>query len=170
MAARQSPQGGEYGAKESSGRATLRGGEATTLAGRSTRQATHQGAKRVLRVLRVAIVLVLGSGVLLGLYIAMAPPVEPSQALPKLEFHEKSDIRRRPSLDSFPFARALEGTRLELLQTEGDWALVKVEGTITGWTQVAQGTIIPAPPPRMTRRQLAKQKLLALLSAVRRAF
>lgn len=117
-----------------------------------------------MRLLRLEIILMLGVGLLLTLYVMTAPPVEPTKEPPKLEFYEKSDIRRRPSLESFPFARAHKGTRLEILGTEGHWAKVKVEGSITGWAQLSQGFVISPPPPELTRRQRAKQRLQNFLS------
>ena len=118
----------------------------------------------------MTLVFVLAPTAAIGLYVATAPPPPAYNQRSKLEFHERSDIRRRPTRNSFPFARAQKGTRLEILGAEDDWVQVRVEGAISGWTERSQGVVIAPPPLRLTRRQRAKQQLQGVFSALRNIF
>lgn len=112
-----------------------------------------------LKTLTVGITLVLGLILTIFLYVMTAPPIEVLQVLSKLQFDGRSALRKRPSVESAPIAYSQQGTRLEILHSMDDWVQVRIEGSIKGWTEREQGMIIPPPPPQLTSRQRAKQRL-----------
>ncbi len=57
-----------------------------------------------------------------------------------------------------------EGNRLKVyLDLESRWLLVKVDDSIKGWVQSERGTIFEPPPPTLSSRQQAKERLLVLI-------
>lgn len=57
-----------------------------------------------------------------------------------------------------------EGSRLKVyLDLESRWLLVKVDDSIKGWVQSERGTIFEPPPPTLSSRQQAKERLLVLI-------
>ena len=135
-----------------------------------SRRGSAHTARRILRALSAMIAVVLLVTFIIGFYIVTAPDVEVSKELPRLYFQGRSALRKRPSLDSAPIAYAQQGTKLEILSTEGDWTQVRIEGAINGWTQSDQGTVTPPPPPLITSRQRAKQRLYNLANRLRDVF
>ena len=67
----------------------------------------------------IGMLTVLSLSALVLSYIFTAPAVKEQDPISQLLFNDKSIIRRRPTLDSVPFARAHEGTKLEIMQIFG---------------------------------------------------
>jgi len=108
----------------------------------------------------------LSISVLLLLYIFAAPTHEGQNNVSMLLFNDKSAIRRRPSLDSVPFAQAHEGTKLEVVQVRSDWVQVSIKTNIAGWVQSEGVTIIPPPLVKLSYRQIARRSIILLVSKV----
>ncbi|MCZ6679393.1 MAG: SH3 domain-containing protein [Candidatus Poribacteria bacterium] len=131
-----------------------------------SQRATFPRNRRLLKTLAVNSALFLSVTLATGLYVMTAPPPSP-QVPAKLQFHGRAALRKRPSLESAPIAYSKRGTKLEVLHAEGDWVRVRIEGSIKGWTQRDQGTIIPPPPLQLTRRQRVNQWIQDRLAALR---
>ena len=74
----------------------------------------------------------LSISVLILLYIFAAPTQEEQNHVSMLLFNAKSAIRRRPTLDSVPFAQVHEGTKLEVVQVRSDWVQVSIKTNVVG--------------------------------------
>ena len=94
----------------------------------------------------IGILTVLSLSALVLFYILSAPTLKERNRVSKLLFNAKSAIRRRPTLDSVPFAQAHEGTKLEVTQVESDWVQVRVRANVVGWVQGENVTVVTPSP------------------------
>ncbi|MDE0424809.1 MAG: hypothetical protein OXN25_08085 [Candidatus Poribacteria bacterium] len=61
-----------------------------------------------------------------------------------------------------------ENNRLKVyLNLDSKWLRVKIDGETEGWVQSARGTVFTPPPPTLSSRQQAKERLLVLIDRVK---
>ena len=61
-----------------------------------------------------------------------------------------------------------ENNRLKVyLDLESRWLRIKVDDTTKGWVQSERGTIFEPPPPTLSSRQQAKERLLVLIDRLK---
>ena len=115
----------------------------------------------------IGILTVLSLSALVLFYILSAPTLKKERnRVSKLLFNAKSAIRRRPTLDSVPFAQAHEGTKLEVTQVESDWVQVRVRANVVGWVQGENVTVVPPSPLKLSYRQIARRNIVLLANKV----
>ena len=114
----------------------------------------------------IGMLTVLSISVLILLYIFAAPTQEEQNNVSMLLFNAKSAIRRRPTLDSVPFAQAYEGTKLEVTQVESDWVQVRVRTNVVGWVQGKNVTVVPPPPLKPSYRQIARRNIILFVNKI----
>ncbi len=114
----------------------------------------------------IGILTVLSLSVLVLFYIFSAPTLKERNRVSKLLFNAKSAIRRRPTLDSVPFAQAYEGTKLEVTQVESDWVQVRVRTNVVGWVQGKNVTVVPPPPLKPSYRQIARRNIILFVNKI----
>ena len=83
-----------------------------------------------------------------------------------LLFNAKSAIRRRPTLDSVPFAQVHEGSKLEVVQVRSDWVQVSIKTNVVGWVQSEDVTIVPPTLVKLSYRQIARRNIVLLANKV----
>jgi len=108
----------------------------------------------------------LSISVLVLLYIFAAPTHEGQNNVSMLLFNDKSAIRRRPSLDSVPFAQVHEGSKLEVVQVRSDWVQVSIKTNVVGWVQSEDVTIVPPTLVKLSYRQIARRNIVLLANKV----
>ena len=61
-----------------------------------------------------------------------------------------------------------ENNRLKVyLDLDSKWLRIKVDDSTKGWVQSARGTIFEPPPPTLSSRQQAKERLLVLIDRLK---
>ena len=114
----------------------------------------------------IGMLTLLSISVLILLYIFAAPTQEEQNHVSMLLFNAKSAIRRRPTLDSVPFAQVHEGTKLEVVQVRSDWVEVSIKTNVVGWVQSEDVTIVPPPLVKLSYRQIARRNIVLLANKV----
>jgi len=114
----------------------------------------------------IGMLTVLSLSALVLSYIFTAPAIKEQDPISQLLFNDKSIIRRRPTLDSVPFAQAHEGTKLEIMQIKSDWIQVRVKTNIVGWVQSDHVTVVPSPSLKPNYRQIARKNIIFLLNKI----
>ena len=115
----------------------------------------------------IGILTVLSLSALVLFYILSAPTLKKERnRVSKLLFNAKSAIRRRPTLDSVPFAQAHEGTKLEVTQVESDWVQVRVRANVVGWVQGENVTVVPPSPLKPSYRQIARRNIILFVNKI----
>ena len=115
----------------------------------------------------IGILTVLSLSALVLFYILSAPTLKERNRVSKLLSNAKSAIRRRPTLDSVPFAQAHEGTKLEVTQVESDWVQVRVRANVVGWVQGENVTVVTPSPLKPSYRQIARRNIILFVNKIR---
>ena len=115
----------------------------------------------------IGILTVLSLSALVLFYILSAPTLKERNRVSKLLFNAKSAIRRRPTLNSVPFAQAHEGTKLEVTQVESDWVQVRVRANVVGWVQGENVTVVTPSPLKPSYRQIARRNIILFVNKIR---
>ena len=99
-------------------------------------------------------------------YIFTAPSLKERSPISQLLFDAKSAIRRRPTLDSAPFAQVHQGTKLEIVQIDSDWIQVRVKTNVFGWVKSEHATIVPPPSLKLSYRQIARSNIILFVNKI----
>ena len=114
----------------------------------------------------IGMLTLLSISVLVLLYIFAAPTQEEQNHVSMLLFNAKSAIRRRPTLDSVPFAQVHEGSKLEVVQVRSDWVQVSIKKIVVGWVQSEDVTIVPPPLVKLSYRQIARSNIILFVNKI----